>query len=700
MLILLLLLQTIRTTFTKNTKNITKQSSSDSLEFYARASGSNKARQGNGGNEYHGYTRYYERIFNRIRYDPVRLVEIGVEHGRSMKMWQQYFTNAEHVYGIGFRNFQTTPSQKCSFDSETRVETSTACTIYKGDQSSVSFLKHFAKETGGNFDIIIDDGSRVPSHQLVSFETLWPHVRAGGMYIVEDIETNWWKSSASMYGYSLKKNPNVVEKWKGLVETVNREFTNGHSQLTDENLEIYGNIVSVEFGQNIIIIHKALKREEGMLSRKYRYQHLTFQLHSLFQLNNISSTTNNTLTVHSNEEPSYVIVRFLRDHCHKYLMESNKMQLQLCNQATIEHIYNWFCSNRTCRLPIPQTVALELTTSINVQLFAEPWEHPLRKVEEFAQMCVRMGVVIGRKKLVELVHAFCSKLYCDEWDPNTDLTVPQSPPPTMLTYAMQWSELDMETFLDTSTPMSLLLPLPSSVTSLSSSAPFHWVSASFYINLRRRIDRKIQFQTEMKNMNVNMPIRLEATSVQELPQRGVTLSHLRVLESAQAANYETVLIFEDDFKFSMNVKHLIHASEHMQSLAESSTGFDVIMLAANLDFGPIGGIEKDGKQTCYGSSSDRGIINNTNESSLEVNTLMRITTHNAQVAAAYIVHRRFYAELIKALQWAVSMLTSTDTANLYTVDQIWKQFQDTKHEWWLNCPRVGSGRGSKSDINY
>ena len=79
---------------------------------------------------------------------------------------------------------------------------------------------------------------------------------------------------------------------------------------------------------------------------------------------------------------------------------------------------------------------------------------------------------------------------------------------------------------------------------------------------------------------------------------------------------------------------------------------------------------------------------------------MRITTHNAQVAAAYIVHRRFYAELIKALQWAVSMLTSTDTANLYTVDQIWKQFQDTKHEWWLNCPRVGSGRGSKSDINY
>lgn len=202
----------------------------------------------------------------------IRIVEIGVERGRSMKMWQQYFSEAEHIYGIGFANFQKSPSQECDSHAGTRVKSKTACTIYKGDQSDVKFLNYFIDETGGGFDIIIDDGSHLPSHQLISFETLWPSVKPGGMYIVEDIETNWWKPSARIYGYSLQNQPNVVELWKGLVESVNREFTNGHSKLTDEKPAIYGNVVSVEFGQNIIIFYKALQGEESMLSKKYRFR--------------------------------------------------------------------------------------------------------------------------------------------------------------------------------------------------------------------------------------------------------------------------------------------------------------------------------------------------------------------------------------------------------------------------------------------
>jgi len=133
-------------------------------------------------------------------------------------------------------------------------------------------LERFVSETGGHFDVIVEDGSHVPSHQLISFETLWPSVKPGGVYIVEDIETNWWKPSASVYGYSLQNQPNVVTKWKGVIESLNREFTNGHSQLTDEKPDIYGNIVSVEFGQNIIIFNKALQGEEHLLSKPYRFQ--------------------------------------------------------------------------------------------------------------------------------------------------------------------------------------------------------------------------------------------------------------------------------------------------------------------------------------------------------------------------------------------------------------------------------------------
>jgi len=242
-----------------------------SLESLVGASGSDKARQGNG-RGHHGYTRYYERILKPLRHEPVRFVEIGVERGRSLKAWQQYFTRADHVYGIGYGTFQTTPSQACSSNAGTHVATRANCTIFMGDQSKSEFLHHFIDETGGSFDVVVDDGSHVPSHQMISFETLWPSVKPGGMYIVEDIETSWWKPTASIYGYSLANEINVVEKWRGLVDTVNREFTHGRSLLTDENAAVYTSIASVEFGQNIIIFYKALEGEEDFLEKPYRFQ--------------------------------------------------------------------------------------------------------------------------------------------------------------------------------------------------------------------------------------------------------------------------------------------------------------------------------------------------------------------------------------------------------------------------------------------
>ena len=196
----------------------------------------------------------------------MRVLEIGVERGRSPWVWQEYFAHADHVHGIGYGNFQTTPSQACTADAATRVAAHGKCTVYMGDQSDTAFLRHFIAETGGAFDIVIVDGSHVPGPQLLSFEILWPAVNPGGVYAVEDLETNWWKPTGSIYGYSLANETNVVQKWKGLVDTVNREFTGGRSPLTDENAAVCGSIVSAEFGQTIIIFYKTLEGEEGLFA--------------------------------------------------------------------------------------------------------------------------------------------------------------------------------------------------------------------------------------------------------------------------------------------------------------------------------------------------------------------------------------------------------------------------------------------------
>ena len=52
------------------------------------------------------------------------------------------------------------------------------------------FLKSLADQYGP-FDIVIDDGSHAPAHQVASLTALWPHVKVGGVYLVEDLHTSY-----------------------------------------------------------------------------------------------------------------------------------------------------------------------------------------------------------------------------------------------------------------------------------------------------------------------------------------------------------------------------------------------------------------------------------------------------------------------------------------------------------------------------
>ncbi|CAE7910881.1 mycE [Symbiodinium sp. KB8] len=57
-----------------------------------------------------------------------------------------------------------------------------------GDQGDAATLQEWLITTGGNFDIIIDDGSHHNKHVKASFEGLWPAVRPGGLYFLEDLQ--------------------------------------------------------------------------------------------------------------------------------------------------------------------------------------------------------------------------------------------------------------------------------------------------------------------------------------------------------------------------------------------------------------------------------------------------------------------------------------------------------------------------------
>lgn len=57
-----------------------------------------------------------------------------------------------------------------------------------GDQGNATVVDQWVKESGGKYDIVIDDGGHRNSQIKTSFDRLWPHVNPGGLYFLEDLQ--------------------------------------------------------------------------------------------------------------------------------------------------------------------------------------------------------------------------------------------------------------------------------------------------------------------------------------------------------------------------------------------------------------------------------------------------------------------------------------------------------------------------------
>merc|ERR1719253_1185480 len=101
--------------------------------------------------------------------------------------------------------------------------------IYSLDQSDKAALIDMKQQEPEGWDIIIDDGSHKPEHQIISFQNLWEKIRPGGMYAIEDVETSYVDNDKQIYGYQLNGGigasppKNAVEKFKQLVDVVSRK---------------------------------------------------------------------------------------------------------------------------------------------------------------------------------------------------------------------------------------------------------------------------------------------------------------------------------------------------------------------------------------------------------------------------------------------------------------------------------------------
>ena len=119
------------------------------------------------------YLEIYNSYFANRLGKEINVLEVGVRGGGSLDMWAAVFGPACRVYGVDI-------DPEC-----TRYEAANRH-ILIGDQGDRAFWAR-VKATLPPLDVVIDDGSHVPEHQIATFEELWPMLRPGGVYLIEDV---------------------------------------------------------------------------------------------------------------------------------------------------------------------------------------------------------------------------------------------------------------------------------------------------------------------------------------------------------------------------------------------------------------------------------------------------------------------------------------------------------------------------------
>lgn len=160
----------------------------DDRTFYAIAieEGTDKA-------TWHNYYLAYDKYLNPKKDVQVKFLEIGLGcdmkygPGKSAAVWRRLFTHPRSELWEAEADGSCLERWKDKLGGNTLV----------GDQSDFNVLRNWTQITGGEFDVIIDDGGHSYAQQMNSFRFLFVNaLKPGGMYFMEDLVSNAWSHMA------------------------------------------------------------------------------------------------------------------------------------------------------------------------------------------------------------------------------------------------------------------------------------------------------------------------------------------------------------------------------------------------------------------------------------------------------------------------------------------------------------------------
>lgn len=174
----------------------------------------------------HNQCNIYEKFFDKIRHEKIKLLEAGIggyEHadrgGGDLFGFAEYFENGQ-IFAFDLHKKQ--------------LPTHSRIKLQQASQDDRNALNNLFQNVGP-FDIIIDDASHVQTLTIATFEILFPMLKEGGFYIIEDCHTSYW------------------DKYGGCSDRNNTTWTHVHNYMKQINAGKY-NIVYTD--EKLIIIQK------------------------------------------------------------------------------------------------------------------------------------------------------------------------------------------------------------------------------------------------------------------------------------------------------------------------------------------------------------------------------------------------------------------------------------------------------------
>jgi hypothetical protein len=189
----------------------------------------------------HNYTPIYASFLEPLRDQPLVVLELGIggyqykdRGGESLRMWEAYLPHAT-IHGVD------------CYDKENMA--TNRVTIHKGRQDDPEFLTKLIEQIGPP-DVIIDDASHVCPLTITAFETLFPLLKPGGLYLCEDVHTSFW---LDYQGDPDPKSPTLttVKFFQQLTPQLSND-----TLLEEHRTSYAGYLEAIHFYRNLVIIKK------------------------------------------------------------------------------------------------------------------------------------------------------------------------------------------------------------------------------------------------------------------------------------------------------------------------------------------------------------------------------------------------------------------------------------------------------------